>query len=408
MKRCINIDWLEVYALETMDEPRNDEYFIRHGWEVRVRHYGTRQYAQMFTLIDAFGHPFIEVRRAPYTSLDKKTFIPPNGCHLRFHNRTCYATDAVALMRDFLSRHGFEFKRIYRIDLALDFIRFDSGDYPADFIKRYLTGVYTKINQCTISAHGEDTWHERQWHSLKWGQLTSDVNTKLYCKSLELQQVGDKPYIRQAWFEAGLVDDPVTLMAHKSDGTPYTPDIWRLEFSIKSNGRKVFVMREGGDEHGHRILMANSLLAYEYKASQLFVFYALLKHYFCFKIYRANVRKSRCKDKVLFHISPKDSCCTISTLSAEKPHNASLDRLVTKLECLRMQAGNEEVKRAVVVLVNYIHELMQREQLADPYDTSKLKALQFMLHEAMTHKSSSYTERQIQELVQLFKDGKLY
>ena len=65
-KRCVNIDWLEVYCLEDRHEyPCDAEYFRRHGYLVQERDYGTRQYNQMFTILDKWGNPMIEVRRDP-------------------------------------------------------------------------------------------------------------------------------------------------------------------------------------------------------------------------------------------------------------------------------------------------------------------------------------------------------
>ena len=46
VKRCVNIDWLEVYVEEANDRfPCNADYYREHGYSVREREYGTRQYA---------------------------------------------------------------------------------------------------------------------------------------------------------------------------------------------------------------------------------------------------------------------------------------------------------------------------------------------------------------------------
>ena len=64
--RCVNIDWLEVYALEDASKfPCNAEYFRSQGYIVREREYGTRQYHEMFTLLDDNMNPFMEIRRNP-------------------------------------------------------------------------------------------------------------------------------------------------------------------------------------------------------------------------------------------------------------------------------------------------------------------------------------------------------
>ena len=50
--RCINVDWLEVYALEPIDQPHNADYFRACGFEVMQRDYGTRIYEEMFKFLD--------------------------------------------------------------------------------------------------------------------------------------------------------------------------------------------------------------------------------------------------------------------------------------------------------------------------------------------------------------------
>lgn len=64
--RCVNIDWLEVFCSEGLLGPRDAEYFIRQGYDVEKRAYGTPQYRQMFTINEG-GRPVLEVRRDPYS-----------------------------------------------------------------------------------------------------------------------------------------------------------------------------------------------------------------------------------------------------------------------------------------------------------------------------------------------------
>ena len=43
-----------------------------------------------------------------------------------------------------------------------------------------------------------------------------------------------KPHIRYAWLKCGLIDDFHKVMKQGKDGW-YTPQIWRVEFSIRSS-----------------------------------------------------------------------------------------------------------------------------------------------------------------------------
>ena len=168
----------------------------------------------MFSIMDDQGHPFIEIRRKP-----KSTIMEENMCHIRLTNYACYRDNAADLMADFIELHGFVFLRISRVDICYDFEKFDSGDNPRDFVIRYLNGTYSKINQANLTAHGSDRWDLRDWNSLSWGSQTSDVGTKMYNKTLELyDEILDtykKPYIRYAWKQAGLIDDWVWMKKNK-------------------------------------------------------------------------------------------------------------------------------------------------------------------------------------------------
>lgn len=231
--RCVNIDWLEVHAHEPQNNPHDLFYFQNCGYSVRPRDYGTRVYREMFTLLTTHDEPLLEIRRNP-ASQGLQGIHDPNECHIRLCNRTCYFDNAAELLDTFLREHGYYDVRISRIDLCLDFSRFDFGDNPSSFIRRYFRHKYAKINQGRITSHGEDKWLGQEWNSLSWGSKTSAVTTKMYDKTMELYDPKTdtfaKPYIREAWFHCGLIDNiqRVTL-----NGQSVT--IWRVEFSLRSS-----------------------------------------------------------------------------------------------------------------------------------------------------------------------------
>lgn len=273
LTRCCNLDWLEVYCLEPKGQPRDPAYFSELGYEVKQRAYGSPQYRQMFTIIeDKF--PVIEVRRDPYSLRSQGGIFPANACHIRLSNRTCYFVEPITFLRRFLIAHGFLYQSISRIDICLDFNEFDDGTSPEKFIKRYMKGELAKINQCNLSAHGKDKWRERVWNSLKWGAPTSAITTKIYNKSLELSEVHDKFYIRDAWSEAGL---------------DCNRDVWRIEFSINSQGQTLQNKRSGE-------YVKKDLTAYDTRERLLFNWEILATKYFHFKTVVDGQRKDRCPD----------------------------------------------------------------------------------------------------------------
>lgn len=366
--RCINIDWLEVYCLEP-SQPRDAEYFRDRGYVVHERGYGTRVYSEMFTIDGTDGFHLLEVRRAPCS-----TVLEPYACHVRLCNRTCYYDDAVTQLRDFLRIHGYTLSRIARIDIALDFERFDSGDLPIDFIRRYMRGKYSKINQSNITAHGRDTWSAREWNSLSWGSLNSAIGTKFYCKTRELEEVADKPYIRQAWFLCGLIDNLADNTKIGSDGQPYRPNIYRLEFSIRSSVRGWFQIEADGKAKNIRSIR-NTLEMYDSREKLLAMFASLCRHYFHFRHYVEGRNKYKCDEKVLFNFGTEECYYQVERLASPSKPDRELASLLSKLRNFRNAHTENELRRAAATLIKYLEDEDLIRCTSKPFRSSELYAL---------------------------------
>lgn len=363
--RCANIDWFEVYALEPIDTPCDADYFRKEGIIVHEREYGTRVFQQMFTLEGADGYNFLEIRRAPASSSALDGILPPNAVHIRLVNRACYLDNCVQLLAEFMNRFHYEFRRIRRVDVCYDFIMFDSGDKPADFVRRYMRHKYAKINQARIHAHGEDTWTGSEWNSLKWGAPTSMVSTKIYCKSQELREVKDKPYIRQAWFECGLIDNPLNV----------DKDVWRIEFSIQSERNNWYTIEEDGERRNYHSY-PNNLEQWNSRFKVWQKFASLVPHYFRFKHYQKGVRKDRCKDKILFDFDPGDCVYELKRVAIDNPRSRDLETLLRKLRQYRLTHTANEIRDAVDILIKAITSDELRDDMGYPFSRAELHALQ--------------------------------
>lgn len=403
MKRCVNIDWLEVYALEPIDSKRNADYFRSVGFTVIEREYGTPMYHEMFTLEDSCGYPVIEVRRNPKSTRDKGGLFDINGCHIRLTNRTCYFDHAAQFLDEFLLQHSFMFSRISRLDVCLDFKRFDSHDYPQQFLKRYLEGKYSKINQARISAHGEDQWSTRNWNSISWGSSKSMIKTRLYNKSQELREVHDKPYIRQSWFASGIVDNPITCIQHNPDGSIYKPDIWRLEFQISSSVKRWYVIHPDGDEN--KYLSVHHTLDRYYTRKQIQqCIEGLIRHYFHFKYYDSGQRKDRCRDKVLFYFGDQDTYYQIARdklASSATPAHAD-QVLLNRLRRYQLEHQFDETQRtASQVIIDSLEDQQLRFTTATPYSREQLTALRLAIARRIAGKTGQplALQREIMEAI---------
>lgn len=405
-KRCINIDWLELYCQESNDHyPVNAQYYRDHGYEVIERDYGTRQYKEMFVICDRLGVPFVEVRRNPVSGdVDSRNtgMFNPLSCHIRVVNRYCYHDNIVTLFSEFLMMHNYYVSRIYRLDLCLDFEKFDKGDNPQDVLKRYMKGTYTKINQSNVSAHGKDHWESREWNSLSWGSPKSMVSTKFYNKTKELSEGKDKPYIRMAWQRAGLISDWIGLCKVADDGSIYHPDIWRVEFSIKSSARAWYRIENCNGRKTSILKQEHTLATYATKIDQLKAFANLAHHYFHFKIFEEGVSKYKCKNKVLFDFGNHE-VYHLDVLLAERPKDTSMEALRKRLKVFKVVHPDVDVRNACDVLLKYIERLQIRDSFVYPYSDSDKQFLQFLLARRMNFADENLADaiKKVEDLMKL-------
>lgn len=366
MVRCVNIDWLEVYCIEDVSQDALDANFFRAaGWRVTEREYGTRVYKEVFKLYDNFDRPFIEIRRNPASTIDKGGgLFDPRSCHIKLSNLYCYTNNPIDILRDFLTRYNYQYKRLHRLDICYDFIRFDEGDDPQKFIDRYMEGRYAKVNQTNISVYGCDRWSNRVWQTVSWGKPSSMVSTKIYNKTLELEQVHDKPYIRQAWHHAGLIDDPISCTCVDKDGKRYSPNIWRVEFSLKSAAKRWIMYETNKGRKEKKEAYPHTLSCYDTRDKLITAFANLSSHYFRFKVFQQGVRKDRCRDKILFRFAPSDTTYTIDRLASHVCRSDTMQRLITRLLQYSETTYNYEVKKACSTVIHSIQDYLAQQYTA--------------------------------------------
>ena len=409
-ERCVNLDWLEIHAMEPPGDPHDANYFRRVGLTVVERDYGTRVYKEMFTVNDLRGNPFVEVRRAPY-STGYGGIHAAEECHLRLVNAACYYDDAAQRMQDFMDTYHYEFNRISRVDICMDFEKFDEGDDPAKFLARYFRQVYSKINQGNITAHGSDRWNGQSWNSASWGAPTSAIGTKFYNKTMELYDKATgtfrKPHIRYAWLKCHLIDDFHKCLKRQADGW-YQPQIWRLEFSIRSSVKKWFTIELNGEEK-HYQSIRNTLEMYDSREKLITLFASLSQHYFHFKYYDKELSKYDCRDKVLFkwdgvQLTYKVGRDDVAHLLGEGARQQRpYDSLVRKLEEYQQVRPREDIVDACQVIIKAIEGDYLRSDLRNPFSYQDMLALQQALSRKAGGDDTDVTVllKEIKELLKL-------
>lgn len=389
--RCVNLDWLEVHAREPINQPRDATYYMEKGFIVHVREYGTRVYRQMFVLEGNDGENLLEIRRDP-ASQGLNGIHDPNECHIRLCNRTCYFDNAAQAFAQFLSEHGYTDIRISRVDICLDFVKFDKGDDPQAFVRRYFRHKYAKINQGRINTHGEDTWTGQEWNSLSWGSKTSAVTTKMYNKTMELHDTKTdtfkKPYIRQAWQLCHMIDNwqRCTL----NGDVVY---VWRVEFSLRSSVKGWVPIEIDGNPKNYQSLR-NTLECYEGRDKLLVMFASLANHYFHFKKYKIGKRKDRCADKILFDFSGTQITYKLSTNDPIAGSGTKLQdrwqQLINKIRAFQSTHPGPEVFKACEVLISTMTEDGERNDLANPWSREELETMRWMMNIRTKHRELDY------------------
>lgn len=383
----------------------------------------------MFTLVDVDNNPLIEIRRNPASGDSSFSGLVPESTHIRLPNWMCYRDDAVNYLREFLLKHDYIFKRIFRIDVCYDFEKFDTGDMPARFARRVIEKTYLKINQGKIAVHGADNWSSFDWESLSWGSRTSMVSTKMYNKSKELAEGGNtKPYIYLCWFIHGLLDNPVHLTKNDAKGREYKPEIWRIEFSMKSAADNWLIIEDQSGKKTKKRAIKHSLSLFDSREKLWQRFQDLAYHYFRFKIkeYKGtskslasialeavNVktetelkRKDRMKDKKLFYWDKHHEFLQVKQL----PPPAQLERddniLLKRLRTLEMISTNKEVKKAARTIIEMI-ESKQVRLLTPSHLYKEVQILQAAISRKINGDERSTLEI-IAEITKLLENDNMY
>lgn len=370
-----------MHAREPYGQPHNADFFREQGLFVTEREYGTRVYREMFVIDGYDGLPIIEVRRNP-ASQGLNGIHDETECHIRLVNRGCYMDNAAEAFRKFLSSFGYVEWRISRVDVCLDFTEFDRGDDPQAFVRRYFKHRYSKINQGRISSHGDDTWSGQEWNSLSWGSKNSSVTTKMYNKTLELYDrksgTYGKPYIRQAWVIAGLIDDWQHVT---KEGVPV--NVWRVEFSLRSPEKNWVRIELNGKAKNYQSLR-NTLESFMGRDRILVMFAALANHYFRFKKYDANIRKDRCSDKVLFDFSGAQLTYKLGrndyAAGDGKTTTDKLERLIQRLTEYRNIHIDPDIRKACDILITSMSDEDMRNDLAHRWSNEEYLMMKGILN----------------------------
>lgn len=264
MKYTLSVDWLSFWG--QADTPLNWEPFAPE-----FKPYGTSIFQQVVDLV-------LDNEICFTICLNARSHIYEAGTmQIKVNNRRLYTGQWLrdwALLNTILKFHKI---KVNRLDIAADFNSFKNGLTAKKLINNFLTCDFIKTGRGKFYVIGEQKKYiDAQY--LRFGKGDSDVSAYLYNKTKELEQVKDKPYIRAAWSGAGL---------------DTSKDVWRLEFSLKSQALKIYQTNTGEVMNVTSDLITN-------RKFLLDLFLSMQSKYFSFQLKENQKNKSRWKRVELF------------------------------------------------------------------------------------------------------------
>ena len=220
------------------------------------------------------------------------------------------------------------------------------------------------------------------------GGIVFRQGAKLYNKTKELQAGGNKkPWIVWKWYLCGLIDNPVTMMKKSANGGEYSPTIWRLEFSLRSQADNWIVIENQAGKKVKRQAIPHKLSLFDSPDKLWQRFQELSFHYFRFKKMEEGKRKDRCKDKVLFYWDRQVEFMQVSMLPREAKPNQDDEILRRKLQTFKEHHFDNKIRVACEVILDELYknkalQVAPREKVQEVLALRLATRLKFQMPEA--------------------------
>ena len=254
---------------------------------------------------------------------------------------------------DILYSAGLEPRRINRLDIALDFVKFDFNLRPLLFLERFGQNRYIDAKHHKYFEIGQ-TGTKKTPETLRFGARTATVSTYLYNKSQEFRDKGNKIAIQNFWIANGLGMES---------------EIWRLEVSSNGNLTEIFNKMTG------EVWKIDLVSIQDWEFIKLMI-KSGIAHHFSFLDTFTHHRKDRMKPVILFadltDFSHKTQRITY-TKDPTSSHKTALKKLVEHAQELKEQENDLLAITIRIIedyagahnLINYLMEKTAWAQLND-------------------------------------------
>lgn len=258
-KYAISLDWMQFYCERSPWVIPSAFTTTKGSYEVEKQSYSTNLWLDVY-IIKHRGREFATLCCNP-----RNSGMPERGCTLKLANRVLYSHEWVRESKSIMAEMGLRYKGITRVDVAYDCNVLADGRSVPEFLMQYFSHapyceghiIRSGSRKVTINATRSNKGSV-EISAMRWGSKGSDVGAYCYNKSLELREVKDKPWIRETWEKAGLIDafknDEWSDLSEKErerkinqgDVQQFieTP-VWRFEISIKGHGKDLLNLDTG-------------------------------------------------------------------------------------------------------------------------------------------------------------------
>lgn len=320
-RHVVNVDWLQFHCFDMRGDVEPKLCRLR-ALNMGVKFFGC-------------AHEVIyndEILATLYTE-PKGGVLQSNSCSLKVYNAVLYREDAETLIDMMFADLRIIPHNVTRLDLCADSIAFVCGMMPEAFLREVMAGriVPNAKSKFHIIGSSNGGLHPE---TLRLGSRKSSIGAYLYNKTKELNEVHDKPYIRECW---------------PTEWTTSGADVWRVELSMHDSKFSAV------DECGELFEVANWRKLFN-QQDAVAIFDMLCHRWFSFKYRGIDSNKSRWKDVALFTTERGE---TRRVRMSEKSETDRATRM-TASAIIRTKFGSkgvsDEVSDALDTLAQYMTE----------------------------------------------------
>lgn len=258
-KYAISLDWMQFYCERSPWAVPSAFTTTKGNYEVEKQSYSTNLWLDVY-IIKHRGREFATLCCNP-----RNSGMPERGCTLKLANRVLYSHEWLSESKQIMAEMGLRYKGITRVDVAYDCNVLAGGRSVPSFLMQYFSHapyceghiIRSGSRKVTINATRSNKGSV-EISAMRWGSKGSDIGAYAYNKSLELREVKDKPWIRETWEKAGLIDafneEEWAKLSEKEkqrkieqgDVQQYIENpVWRFEISIKAHGKDLLNLDTG-------------------------------------------------------------------------------------------------------------------------------------------------------------------